>query len=167
MSTKEAFALLLESACDAFEALLSLLQRKVTIGGSSDHLTSGRAAAAIRMALAQSFVFNTCRAHRLCKHQAGALGLDRDERKVFIAATETLVDVRDINEHAYERKVSSAGRKQKSRMMHDQGNSFGDETSLTIDQGGVLMGPLDLRDVYRAVDRMRSLAGFRMLGDGD
>jgi hypothetical protein len=82
---RQAFELLLETACSEFETLQAMLSGELKLVGSELHnsVQARHATSAIRMALAQSFVFNTFRAHRLCKHQAGALGLNRDEEGVY------------------------------------------------------------------------------------
>jgi hypothetical protein len=112
------------------------------------------------MALAKSFVFYAVRARRICEHGQGSLGLDRLERTRFLKGTERLVHVRDVNEHGFDANGSS----KPSKHLHEEESAVVDETSLTIlsDQK-VLMGPLNLYDVYVSVARMRGLAGFSSL----
>ena len=142
-STEEGFGLMLETACE-------------------DRLTSFRqvrAAGRVRMALAKSFVVHAVRARRICDKDAGSLGLDRLERTQFLKATQTLVSVRDVNEHGFKFNADS-----KPSMHPQEGGGLGDETSMMITSPEkILMGPVNLHTVYVAVDRTRKLAGFSAL----
>jgi len=110
------------------------------------------------MALAKSFVFNARRANRVCNLNRGTLGLDRTQRKEFLKATEPLIAVRDVNEHGFD------GNGSLKPSMHLQDGGMLDETSLVVNgRDKILMGPLNLYDIYVAVARMRELAGFNAL----
>jgi hypothetical protein len=167
----EAFALLLESAGEDFEILQDLIggqlqvvapeQNKSPPANKEDRQKAFRAARApfgVRMALAKSFIFNARRANRVCNLNKAALGLDRIQRKQFLKATEPLTAVRDVNEHGFDGDGSV------KPSMHAQDGGTLDETSLVTDgRQKILMGPLNLYDVYLSVDRTRKLAGFNAI----
>jgi hypothetical protein len=159
----EAFALLIETACREFETLQSLLTGELQLVATRHGMEGS--AGVIRMALAKSFLFNTNRANRVCFKNKGLLAIDRDERERFLSATKTLADVRDVNEHGYD----GDQRSEKNRpSMHEQEGGFRDETSLVVaDPTNVLMGPLNLYDIYNAVARMRAIAGWLALAKQD
>jgi hypothetical protein len=154
-----AFALLLESACQEFETLQELLagDLQVVAARPGAERSAIKSAGAIRMALAKSFLFNANRANRVCLKNKASLAIDRDERERFLSATKPLVDVRDVNEHGYD----GDRRSEKQRpSMHEQEGGFLDETSLIVASPiKILMGPLNLYDIYNAVARMRAIAG--------
>jgi hypothetical protein len=170
----EAFALHLEVAYQDFEIMQDLLaghlqivapeQKKTTVSGEEDRRRAFRerkASGAIPMALAKSFVFNANRANRICLKNKAALALDREERESFLKATQPLRPVRDVNEHGFDGDKRSDKNKPS---MHEQDGGVLDETSLvTNGPKSVLMGPLNLYEVYVAVDRMKSIAGFNAL----
>jgi hypothetical protein len=111
------------------------------------------------MALAKSFLFFSARAHRICEHGAGSLHLPREERKLFLAMMRHVVPVRDVNEHGFDPNAGSEATP--SLHFHKLEDVMVDQTSLIIlGPDKILMGPLNLCDVYRAIDRMRKLAGF-------
>ena len=161
LSSAEAFALLLETACKDFENLQVLIsgQLEVTAPDKKRKATRTlRAPARIQMALAKSFLFNAHRANRVCEKNKAALALDRTERKLFSSAMKPLAAVRDVNEHGYE------GGDSVRPSMHRHEDGTLDETALNI--GGpqrIPMGRLNLYDAYLALDRMRKLAGFNAL----
>jgi hypothetical protein len=162
----EAFALLLESACSEFETLQALLSKQIRlVGPQSEHGPAApnvlRAQATVHMALAKSFRFNANRANRVCSKNKSQLSLDRQAREDFLRATRPLTEVRDVNEHGYD----GDKRSEKSRpSMHEQKAGFLDETSLVIaGPNKILMGPLNLHDIFAAVARARSVAGFAAL----
>jgi hypothetical protein len=173
-SSSEAFALHLEIACEDFEILQDLLvghlqvvapeQKKGIVPSEEDRRRSfraQRASGAISMALAKSFVFNANRANRICFKNKGSLAPGREERELFLKATQPLSAVRDVNEHGFD----GDKRSEKNRpSMHDQGGGALDETSM-VSNGpkSVLMGALNLYDVYVAVNRMKSIAGYNAL----
>jgi hypothetical protein len=156
-SVARGFALMLETACEDFEVLQRLVRRETTLisaGGGQDH----RAAARAQMALAKSFVFYVVRARRICEHGKGSLAVDRLDRTRFLKATEDVLGVRDVNEHGFD----ISGRISKPSMhSHAKESATLDETSMVVlgDQK-ILMGPLNLYDIYVPTDRMRKLAGF-------
>jgi hypothetical protein len=162
LQPQQAFALLLETACSEFETLQALLSGEIRLVGTSEvEALSFRAKATTQMALAKSFLFNANRANRVCHKNKSQLSLDRQEREDFLRATKPLSDVRDVNEHGYD----GDKRSEKSRpSMHEQDGGFLDETSLVVfGPDKIFMGPLDLHDIYAAVARMRSVAGFLAL----
>jgi hypothetical protein len=163
-SPAEAFALLLETACQEFETLQALIREEIRFAepsGPEGHIVVLRAGATIRMALAKSFLFNANRANRVCFKNKSQLSLDRKAREDFLRATKPLTDVRDVNEHGYD----GDQRSQKNRpSMHEQDGGLLDETALVVfGPDKILMGPLNLLEIYTAVARMRSVAGFASL----
>jgi hypothetical protein len=164
----QAFALLLETACQEFETLQALIRQEICFVEPSEprgRVVVLRARATIGMALAKSFLFNANRANRVCSKNKSQLSLDRQHRDDFLRATKPLTDVRDVNEHGYD----GDKRSEKSKpSMHAQVGGLLDETSLVIagpDQ--ILMGPLNLSEIYIAVARARAVAGFASLPDGE
>src|SRR5512143_2493039 len=98
LSPEQAFALLLETACNQFETLQALIRgelRFVEPSGPECFLVL-RARATIQMALAKSFLFDANRANRVCQKNKSQLSLDRQERVDFLQATRPLADVRDV-----------------------------------------------------------------------
>jgi hypothetical protein len=74
--------------------------------------------------------------------------------------------VRDINEHGFEVKEGNAGSRPSLHFHEHVG--YLDETALLISSDTiVLMGPLNLYDIYRSVARMREIAGFASLAGED
>lgn len=176
ITPEEAFALILETACEDFENMLDLLDRELQVvvtPPQQDAATStvqtdpmkfsrrARAPARIQMALAKSFLFNARRANRICEKNKAALALARAEREQFMNATKPLIPVRDVNEHGFDGDKRSEKNKPQ---MHDQDGARLDETALTVDgRDRILMGPLNLYTIYLAVNRMREIAGFQAL----
>jgi hypothetical protein len=170
----KAFTLLLEAACEEFEVLQLLIRNEIQVTFSqpgnapTDNrimFRRARAGACIQMALAKSFVANVIRAHRICEDGAQYLTVDRDERRRFLKTTPGVRQVRNVNEHGFD---VSGNEESKPSMHHHELESLGsaavDETSMIISgPEKILMGPLNLFDVYRAVARMRDLAGFASL----
>jgi hypothetical protein len=173
ISAEEAFALMLETACEDFEILQDLIDGEIQVAApKSDKATpankhdyrkahrASRAPSRIQMALAKSFVFNARRANRICNLNKASLALDRVERTRFLKATEPLTAVRDVNEHGFD------GNNSKKPSLHSQEGGTLDETSMVITgRDKILMGPLNLHTAYLAVDRMRTIAGFRALSE--
>src|SRR6185437_6063001 len=160
---QQAFALMLETACHEFETLLALVCGELRLDQPEklDQIRLVRAAATIRMALAKSFVFNANRANRICWKNKAQIQLNRKDREDFLQATKPLTDVRDVIEHGFDGDVRSEKNKPS---MHSQAGGSLDETSLVIlgtDQ--ILIGPVNLYEIYRAVERVRNLAGFAAL----
>jgi len=164
---KMAFALMLETACEDFENLLSIIDGEIRLVTQSDDgtlagLKASRLAHArfrIPMALAKSFLFNANRANRVCFKNKAALAIDREERERFLKATEVLSPVRDVNEHGFDGDRRSEKNKPS---LHEQGGGLLDETSLVVEgREKILMGPLNLYTIYLEVKRMRDLAGFQ------
>lgn len=157
MPTATGFALLLETACESFEILDRIITRKTTVA-SDNQRDNVRDPARIQMALAKDFLFNAMRAYRVCERGAGLLELDREERKRFLRNCASIRAVRDVNEHGYEPNSASAPR------MHVHPSVRTDETSLSlVGPKELVMGPLNLYDVYCHVARMRAIAGFHAL----
>jgi hypothetical protein len=160
-STREALALLLETACRDFEALQRLLRhetRLVNQFGQEDH----HAAAATRMALAKSFIFYLVRARRILDQGKSRLAeVTREERARFLANTASAEQIRDVNEHGYDLKNNYS---QPSMHRHREHDVILDETSLVvIDSDHILMGKVNLYRLYLPTDRMRQLAGCENL----
>jgi hypothetical protein len=159
ISAEEAFALVLETACEDFENLQDLVsgQFKIDVKDHRD-VRATRAGARIQMALAKSFVFNAHRANRICQKNKADLPLDRVDRKLFLSATKPMAAVRDVNEHGFDGDGST-----KPSMHQQEGGGAGDETSLNTAGGPkkILMGPLNLYTAYLAVERIRKIAGFQ------
>ncbi|HET7083633.1 MAG TPA: hypothetical protein VFI23_02610 [Rhizomicrobium sp.] len=152
---------MLEAACRDFETLDKLLRKEVQLSGPGFLMQE---LAAIQMALAQSFLFYTVRARRIVDHGAAGLRIERAVRKAFLTATSPVVDVRNVNEHGVDPVKSGRGKVSRSTL-HFQGNSWGDETSLTYDAPRILMGPIDLREMYVPVAALRAIAGFSSLAE--
>jgi hypothetical protein len=156
---EQAFAHRLETACLSFKAARGLLGRQLRIVNERNE-EDIRARADATMALVQSFVFNTRRARRMCEQGAALPHVPRDERRRFMHATKVLVDVRDVNEHGFDAEQSATRPK-----LHDHGDVYVDEMSLTLaSPDRILMGPLNLLNVYASVERMRKRAGYEPLG---
>ena len=142
ISAEEAFALMIETACEDFENLQDLVsgQFKIVVAEDPQGARAARAAPRIQMALAKSFVFNAHRANRICQKNKADLPLDRVERKLFLSATKPLAPVRDVNEHGFDGDGST-----KPAMHPQEGGGAGDETSLiTAGPQEILMGALNL-----------------------
>jgi hypothetical protein len=169
-STDQAFALMLETACEDFENLQDLISghlqvvaspRNPAIPSNQDDPRKAhravRASARIQMALAKSFVFNAHRANRICDDNKVALALDRFERTRFLKATDQLAVLRDVNEHGFDGGRDDV---KPSMRFHPEGGWM-DETGLVASsREKILMGAINLYPLYLAVDRMRTLAGF-------
>ena len=83
------------------------------------------------------------------------------ERTRFLKATASVLGVRDVNEHGFD----TSGRVSKPMMhSHPEYSAILDETAMIVlgDQK-ILMGPLNLYDIYIPTDHMRLLAGFASL----
>jgi hypothetical protein len=154
------FALMIETACEDFEILQRLIRQEtqlVSHTGRNDF----RAGPRIQMALAKSFVFNVVRARRICEHSRGSLAVNGLERTRFLKATASVLGVRDVNEHGFD----TSGRVSKPMMhKHPEDSAILDETSMVVfDDQKILMGPLNLYDIYIPTAHMRTLAGFASL----
>lgn len=156
ISPTHAFALLLETACEDFEIMQGIIKKEIRI--ESPNM---RASARIQMALAKSFIANVIRAHRICRHGAQYLAIDKLERDRFLKSTPAIQNVRDVNEHGYD----VSGNKSKPSMHeHTLESAILDETSMIVlGPEKILMGPINLFDAYHAIARMRELAGFASL----
>jgi hypothetical protein len=158
------FALMLETACSDFEAMQRLVRgetRLVFANGQED--VWGRARA--QMALAKSFVFHVVRARRICEHGASSLAVDRLQRRSFLQGTAGVLGIRDVNEHGFDAGGAVRAKSSKpSRHYHPTEDALVDETAMMVvgDQK-ILMGPLNLHDVYVPTDTMRKLAEFSSL----
>jgi len=155
VTATQAFTLILEDACNQFEVLQGLLSGEIRVVGAhpGSEVRITKHAGVIRMALAKSFLFNASRANRICKNNKAALAIDGQERKRFLSATKCLAAVRDVIEHGYDGNLQS---KKRRPTMHQHNEAFVDETSLCVaGLTKILMGPLNLHDVYTVVARMR------------
>lgn len=148
-------ALRLEMACEAFETLRDIITGSIKINVEA----RPRVPFATIAALAQSFVANTARAHRILEHSKGKLPVPEEKRRAFLATLQKVVDVRDVNEHGFDAiNVSSKPK------LHNHGGGFVDETSLVIEGPQMIfMGPLNLAETYKVVASMREIAGFASL----
>lgn len=161
MSIAEGFALMLETACSDFETMQRLIRQETRLllaDGQEDLLGRARA----QMALAKSFVFHVVRARRICDHGAGSLTVDRLQRRTFLQSTAGVLGVRDVNEHGFDCGGSVRGKASEPAMHHHPvDDALVDETAMVVlsDQR-VLMGPLNLYDVYVPTDIIRKVAGF-------
>jgi hypothetical protein len=160
----KAFALMLETACEQFEVLQSLLRKEITVNSEQTHdfrkeIQLRRAPYCINMALAKSFVANVIRARRICEHGSQHLAVERLERQRFLHGTAAIQTVRDVNEHGYDVQDNRSRPK-----LHYNRGGYVDETAMYIGSADeILMGPINLCDVYRSVARTRELAGFASL----
>ena len=156
-------AVLIEGACDAFEALKDTVSGTAKITG-----VHHRFLPTVQRALAQSFIFQTTRAYRMCKHAAGKLSLPRDDRKAFLRDVQEVVSVRDVNEHGSDQSRNRGSQiSRPSTHVHDEDGLTAalDETSLIfLSEDKYLMGPLNLWDIFRPVLRLKQVAGFIALG---
>jgi hypothetical protein len=156
LSPPDAFAWRLETACRDFEALRDLIGGQIQVRSPSDGQTS-RAVAAIRMALAQSFIFNTRRAARICELHKDSVGIERSERSRFMNAAKSIIALRDVNEHGSDGREHDV---RPSMRFHPEG-AWMDETALNCpNREMILVGAINLCSVYKAVDHTRKLAGF-------
>jgi hypothetical protein len=169
-SVENGFALMLETACEDFENLQNLISGHLQVvtsprdpaippnKGDPRQAAAIRASARIQMALAKSFVFNAHRANRICDDDKAALALDRFERNRFLKATSALAVLRDVNEHGFDGGKDDV----KPSMRFHPEAGWMDETALApAGREKTLMGAVNLYPVYLAVDRMRTLAGFK------
>jgi hypothetical protein len=153
------FALMLETACEDFEIMQRLISGQLSMV-SQRPVGDVRASPRISMALAKSFVFHVVRARRICACSPGLLRVDRVERNRFAATTAKALGVRDVNEHGFEADAES----RPSLHFHHAEDALLDETSMvTLAPNKILMGPVNLFDLYGPTDRMRKLAGFSAL----
>lgn len=173
-SAEQAFALMLETACEDFENLQDIVSGRlqvvvssrnsaIPVAGGDDPrraLRAARASARVQMAFAKSFVFNAHRANRICEKNAAALALDRLERLRFMKATDQLAVLRDVNEHGFDGGKNDV---KPSMRFHPEGGWMDETALVTVGSENILMGAVNLYPVYRAVDRMRVLAGFNAL----
>lgn len=166
-----AFALHIETACEDFEILQCLISGQLMIRPQVSEIMrsptsdlnelrmAARAPSRIQMALAKSFVFNVRRANRILEFNKHAISLDRPTRKHFLKVSDVLTSIRDINEHGYDGR-----RTDKKPSLHEHEGVSLDETSLFI-QGldKILMGPVNLAQIYPHIVTVRSNAGFSAL----
>jgi hypothetical protein len=164
LTPPKAFALMIETACEDFEILQSLVQGglKVSAEGSPIASRAVRAPARIMMALAKSFVFNVRRANRICDSHKAVIAIDRLERTRFIKASGRVTAIRDVNEHGFD---GGAGDLSPTEHFLADGVWI-DETGLVVlAPEKILIGPLNLYEIYLSVRRMRELAGFVALAE--
>jgi hypothetical protein len=169
VSDAEAFALMVETACEEFNVLNRLVRGEIRL--VSDATGMPRILMCIQMALAKSFVFHVARAYRICKSGSQFLSKYPSERKLFIKYLDSidLAEIRDVNEHGFDSGNPARGGRSKDSTpsMHPhevEGMKIAvDETSLMIFDGKILIGAVNLYDVYPQVERMRQLAGYASL----
>ena len=167
-----AMALLLETASEQFTTLRGLVDGKflflMTVNTTSPAAQSDcfRALRCVRMALAKEFLFNSARIYRLLEHGNFDLIFSGEQRKRFMVMLKPVVNTRDVNEHGFDAVGSSRGRKisRPSLHKHDDVNVAADETSLVvIGPDRILLGPLNLAEIFAAVESMRLIAGYSSL----
>ena len=165
-SSSEGFALMLETGCRDFETLSKLVRSEVLLVDTAGEPDLG-AHGSIVMALAKSFVFYAVRAARICEHGSQHLKISREARKAFLNGVRPVINVRDVNEHGFD--ASRSGRKSSRPSMHTheaEGAAL-DETSLIVlDDKKILMGPINLYEIYLRMSEMRHLAGFSTSDSG-
>lgn len=161
-SIAEGFALMLETACRDFEVFQRLIRQETKLIQSNGTVDLS-ASASVNMALAKSFVFYVVRARRICEHCADSLHVDRAGRKSFLKATSGILSVRDVNEHGFDKP--KLGKNSKPSMhTHNDSSAILDETSMVIlNDQRILMGPLNLYDIYIPTNDMKMIAGFACL----
>jgi hypothetical protein len=153
------FALMLETGCEDFEIMRRLISGELAVVPKGPKLDF-RASPRITMALAKSFIFHVVRARRICEHSAGLLAVDRTERKLFMVTTAEALGLRNVNEHGFELNTESPP----SQHLHQTESASVDETAMVVlGPDKILMGPLNLVDLYGPTDRMRKHAGFSAL----
>ena len=168
---EEAFALMLETACEDFEILQALIDGQIQVGspksdefrsaGGRDYRRDHQAARAdprIQMALAKSFVFNARRANRICTLNKGSLPLGRLERTRFKGYAVPIA-VRDVHEHGFD------GNGSVKPSMHKQEGGTLDETALVVDgRQEILMDRLIfITSMSRWTGRVSWLASLRYM----
>ena len=94
------FALMIEGACQDFEALQAILTHEVTIAGTTPSAVFVQGT--IVRSLTKNFLFNAARAYRIYKHGKRVLKLPRELRKEFEQVLEPVIAVRDVNEHGFD-----------------------------------------------------------------
>jgi hypothetical protein len=170
MDAKTAFALLLEAASEQFNVLKALIQGQIAIAqigtpGSTERIATVRAEPCIQMALAKEFVFNAARCYRICEHAPNELDITAERRRAFLKSLRSIVPVRDVNEHGYDLKKGPRGKQTRPTIHTHRAGSFAlDETSLMVlAPDRILMGPLNLSDIFANIEAMRQIAGFGAL----
>lgn len=164
---RERLALLLEVSCEQFELARAFANREFDVsapmGTSKTHLFR-RANSTATMALAKEFLFNSRRALRLVEDGKGKLALDRPQRIAFINTLKPIIDIRNVNEHGFDEK-SHSGKPIIRPKLHKHHDGFiaVDETSMVVDNGKILIGPLDLESVYNSIFKLKEIAGFSSL----
>lgn len=155
---------MLEVACSEFECLQKLLTQELTLT-AQDQFSAWRAYPTIQRALAKSFLFNVVRAYRICEHGKHMMMLPRELWKQFEKEIKPVVDVRDVNEHGFDvHKVPGRKNNRPTLHHHEDINGAADETSMIITAPNkIIMGPLNLYEVYVVVAEMRKVAGFHTL----
>jgi hypothetical protein len=159
LTPPKAFALMIETACEDFEILQNLVRGriKVSADGSTIAPMAVRAPVRIMMALAKSFVFNVRRANRICDSHKAIIAVERLERIRFLKATDRVTTIRDVNEHGFDGGLVDVS---PMEHFHSDGGWIDETGMVVIAPERILIGPLNLYEVYLSVDRMRKLAGF-------
>jgi hypothetical protein len=163
------FALMLEAACQDFETLDRIVRGEIKIvldltataqGPQPAWALEQRAKASVTTALAKSFLFYVARAKRICAKNSQFLRGYSEDRKFFLKYLNSigLTDVRDVNEHGFD--PDSLPDSRPSIHVHGDGNIALDETGVIVLDGKILLGPINLYDVYPKVKNMRDIGGF-------
>jgi hypothetical protein len=168
MSDGEKFALMVEIACEDFETLERLVRGELKLVSTAsgqddttapDWVREPKAKKTVVMSLAKSFLFHVARAKRITEDSPQFLRNHAKERRLFLKYLNSigLTGVRNVNEHGFDAGTPDSS---PSIHVHDDGNIALDETSLSMIGGKILMGPINLRDVYPKVKQMQQIAGF-------
>lgn len=161
-SVAKNLALMLEVACENFETLQRLVRQEMLVVSHDDGINNSRATSVIQMALAKNFIFHVVRARRICEHGAGALNIDRTVRKDYMRDTAAVVKVRDVNEHGFD----CSGNKNSKLDMHayyDGRLAIASTALAIIDNDKILVGPINLYEIYLPTNTLRKIAGFSSL----
>ncbi|MFF8800902.1 MULTISPECIES: hypothetical protein [unclassified Methylobacterium] len=157
------FALMIEGACQEFEALQAILSHEVTIAGTTPSAVFVQGT--IVRSLTKTFLFNAARAYRIYKHGKSVLKLPRELRKEFEQVLEPVIAVRDVNEHGFDsHQIPGKKNLRPTLHLHAEFDAAVDETSIiALGPEQVLVGPLNIYNLYQTIARMRTVAGFAAL----
>lgn len=158
------FALLVEIAHSHFSTLQALIDGRLAVvsRAEADDSKALRATGDIQMALAKEFLSNVVRARRIAEHAGGELLVEKAKRQAFVRNLAHVVDVRDVNEHGFDRN-STASSRPSQHFYADEGASADETSHIVLGANKILMGPLNLADIFGHIDRMRQVAGFAAL----
>jgi hypothetical protein len=140
------FADRVRTACSEFEALERLIQLEIKYQSKTRRTKPDRLRAI--MSLANSFIFQVNRAHRICKHGIHVLGGHRAERKAFLRYVKNigLVYVRNQNEHGFDPPNAGKGHRGGTAPIFHELNGIG----VSIGEASLVMSPkiLMVRSIF-------------------